>query len=236
MPDIAIDRPTRRNALKTVAGVGSAALVTGAGSRVRAADTDPLTIVHGTQFHGRFGRGDEPNVSRYATTVNELREDHSNAVFVVTGDDIAKAPLATPLRGRHVIDALNYLDPAVAAIGNHEFDYGVSTLRERVDGSSFEWPSANLLDGGDGPVAGSERWTIESVGDVTVGFFGLTPRNTGELAPRFPEEYGIRPNVLAAREAVAELHEADADRIVCASHLALAGTRRPSPSASIAST
>ena len=86
MPDIAIDRPTRRNALKTVAGVGSAALVTGAGSRVRAADTDPLTIVHGTQFHGRFGRGDEPNVSRYATTVNELREDHSNAVFVATGE------------------------------------------------------------------------------------------------------------------------------------------------------
>ncbi|PSP73167.1 hypothetical protein BRC86_09835 [Halobacteriales archaeon QS_3_64_16] len=53
------------------------------------------------------------------------------------GDDIAKAPLATFFRSKHIVDAMNYLDPLAGAIGNHEFDYSPYVFRRRTESSSF---------------------------------------------------------------------------------------------------
>jgi 2',3'-cyclic-nucleotide 2'-phosphodiesterase (5'-nucleotidase family) len=146
-------------------------------------------------------------------------------MFVGTGDDIAKSPLATLLGGRHITDALNYLQPAAAAIGNHEFDYGTPVLRRRIAESSFPWVAANLLTNDGQPVLGSKRWVTTSVGDLTVGVFGLVPQNVAAMQLGFPDDYQVLNNVPAARTAVDVLEAAGAEYVVCASHLALAGTK-----------
>jgi 2',3'-cyclic-nucleotide 2'-phosphodiesterase (5'-nucleotidase family) len=188
------------------------------------ADSDPLTIVHGTQFHGRFGSPKGPNVARYATVVDELREEFPNSALVATGDDVAKAPIATVLRGLHVVDAMNYLDPLAAVVGNHEFDYGDFILRRRMGASTFPWVSANLLAGPERAIPGARRGLIESVGDVTVGVFGLSLLEPAEYV-YYPPGYRMVRATRTAKAAVARMERAGVDYVVCASHLRLEGSK-----------
>jgi 2',3'-cyclic-nucleotide 2'-phosphodiesterase (5'-nucleotidase family) len=218
------DERSRRSVLRWLAGAAGTGAAVGAFGGGRAtARTPPVTLIHGTQFHGRFGGRDRANVSRYATVVDGLREARPNAVVLGTGDDLAKRPLATPFVGRHITDALNYLRPTAATIGNHEFDYGAGVLARRTSESSFPWVSTNLLTADGSPVPGSRRWVTRTVGGVTVGIFGLAPQNVAETEPGFPDAYRVIDNVIAARTAVRNLEAAGAEYVVCASHLALAG-------------
>lgn len=216
---------SRRTVLKTLGSTAGVGVLTGVFGRAEAANgRSPLTIIHGTQFEGRFGKRNGPNISRYATAIRQLRRKYPNTVFLGTGDDLAKAPLATPFGGAHIVDALNYLGTTAATIGNHEFDYGRSILTKQISRSSFPWVSANLLTRNGAPLPGSKRWTTKSVNGTTVGIFGLAPQNIAELERAFPETYRVVNNVPAARTAVANLEAAGAEYVICASHLALTGT------------
>jgi 5'-nucleotidase / UDP-sugar diphosphatase len=217
---------TRRGLLRRASAGGLSLTAIGALPSVRGASgaDDPLTVIHGTQFHGRFGRPAGPNMARYATVIDRLREEHSNSAVIATGDDIGKAPLAAALQGRHIVEAMNALDPLVNVIGNHEFDFGLEPLERRIDDSSFPWLSANLRTGSDETVPGSERWTVQSVGDLDVGVFGLTVRDRG-VYKAYPEDYRIDPPVETARDATEALREEGVDYVVCASHLSLVGSK-----------
>jgi len=214
-------RLSRRSLLRRASAGGLSLVAIGAlGSGRAAPGTDPLTIVHGSQFHGRFGPPDAPAISRYAAVVEELRNDFRNSAFLATGDDIAKAPLATFFRGKHIVDAMNYLDPLAGAIGNHEFDYSPYLLRRRVKSSSFPWLSANLLAGTNRPLPGARRWITRSVGDLTVGVFGLSVLDLAHYL-YYPANYRMRRATQAARSAVEALDRRGVDYVVGASHLRL---------------
>ena len=218
-------RVSRRNVLKRVSAGGLSLAALGALPGARAAsEGDSLTIVHGTQFHGRFGQPNAPDMSRYATVVDELRDEYTNSALIATGDDIAKAPLATVLLGKHIVDAMNYLDPLAGVIGNHEFDYGDVLLRRRMADSSFPWVSANLLAGRERALPKGSRWITRSVGDLTVGVFGLSLLDFSHYV-YYPQGYRTVQIARAAQLAVDELNAAGADYVICASHLRLAGSK-----------
>jgi 2',3'-cyclic-nucleotide 2'-phosphodiesterase (5'-nucleotidase family) len=215
------EHTTRRDVLRGLSAGGlSLAGVSALGSARAASGSDPLTVIHGSQFHGRFGRPKQPAIPRYAAVVEELREEYSNGAFLATGDDIAKAPLATFFRGKHVIDAMNYLDPLAGAIGNHEFDYSAFLLRRRMASSSFPWVSANLLAGRNRAIPEGRRWVTGSVGDLKVGVLGLSVLDLAHYL-YYPQGYRIGKPTAAARTAVEGLDRAGVDYVVCASHLRL---------------
>ncbi|WP_435159136.1 bifunctional metallophosphatase/5'-nucleotidase [Haladaptatus sp. DFWS20] len=217
---------SRRKVLKLAGSTAGAGVATGVFGHVRAAArTPPLTIIHGTQFEGRFGKRTGPNISRYTTAVNKFRQKYPNTVFIGTGDDLAKAPLATPFGGTHIVEALNHLQLTTATIGNHDFDYGPSVLTKQISRSSFPWLSTNLRTTNGNPIPGSKRWVTKSINGTRVGIFGLAPQNTAELEPTFPKNYRVINNVPAARTAVANLKAAGVDYIICGSHLALTGSK-----------
>ena len=54
------------------------------------------------------------------------------------------------LYGRSTIQAMNQMKIAAAAIGNHELDWGVDTLRARMSESKYPWLAANLVDSATG--------------------------------------------------------------------------------------
>jgi 2',3'-cyclic-nucleotide 2'-phosphodiesterase/3'-nucleotidase len=211
----------RRSLLRRASAGGFSLAAIGALGGARGAPgADPLTVVHGSQFHGRFGPPDAPAISRYAAVVEQLRTDFPNSAFLGTGDDIAKAPLATPFRGKHIVDAMNYLDPFAAAIGNHEFDYSAYLFERRAQSSSFPWLSANLLAGKRRPLPGARRWVTGRVGDLEVGVFGLSVLDLAHYL-YYPPRYRMRPAKRAARSAVRGLDRAGVDYVVGASHLPL---------------
>jgi len=108
------------------------------------------------------------------------------------GDEMQGTPISNLAFGRPVIAAMNRLGIDAAAIGNHEFDWSVDTLKARMAEASYPFLSANITDAVTGArPAWAEPWTIISRGGLKVVVLGLTtpstptttePRNVAGLA------------------------------------------------------
>ncbi|HEX4568376.1 MAG TPA: 5'-nucleotidase C-terminal domain-containing protein, partial [Vicinamibacterales bacterium] len=95
------------------------------------------------------------------------------------GDEMQGTALSNATYGRGTIDALNRLDIDAAAIGNHEFDWSVDTLRARIGEAKYPFLSANITNG-----AGTARpdwatpWKLVTKNGVKVAVIGLTTTET----------------------------------------------------------
>jgi 5'-nucleotidase / UDP-sugar diphosphatase len=105
-------------------------------------------------------------------------------------------------------------------LGNHEFDFGPEVLQERLAESEYAYVNTNVeLNGETFP--GTRVTLVREVGEITVGFFGLTTPDTVEISSPGPG-VAFREPVEAAEEAVAALKDEGADVIVALTHLPLA--------------
>ncbi|HEY6807188.1 MAG TPA: 5'-nucleotidase C-terminal domain-containing protein, partial [Gemmatimonadales bacterium] len=126
------------------------------------------------------------------------------------GDEMQGTPISNFAYGRPVIAALNQLGLDAAAIGNHEFDWSVDTLRARIAESHYQWVSANITDSiGSARPAWAEPFTVISRGGLKIAVIGLTtastptttaPRNVTGLAFGDPAA-AVRRSLPAARAA-----------------------------------
>ena len=143
------------------------------------------------------GKVQAGGVAFLATKINELSREKSNSLVLGVGDMIGASPLVSALlQDEPAIEALNALGMRYSALGNHEFDYGLSTLMRLIhggcpssgclqgrpfEGASFDYLAANVFDAKTGAaiVRASATATIEG---VRVGFIGAdltdTPRIT----------------------------------------------------------
>ncbi|MEE9470328.1 MAG: hypothetical protein V3W32_01315, partial [Gemmatimonadota bacterium] len=77
--------------------------------------------------------------------IARLRQTAGCPVFVVSAGDIMQGTLISNLtQGRATIDAMNAIGYDAAAFGNHEFDFGVRVLQERVRQAHFPLLGANI--------------------------------------------------------------------------------------------
>ena len=89
---------------------------------------------------------------RAATVVDSLRRAHPGRVILVDAGDLIQGNAFATYYARHpaavnpMIDALNRMRYDAAAIGNHEFNFGVPYLRRSYAGARFAVLSANALD------------------------------------------------------------------------------------------
>ena len=66
------------------------------------------------------------------------------------GDALQGTPISNFVLGRSTVEAMNAIGYDAVAIGNHEFDWTVDTLRARIGESTFPWLAANLVDSATG--------------------------------------------------------------------------------------
>ena len=72
---------------------------------------------------------------RMATLVKELREGHSNTIFVAAGDLIGASPfLSAMFHDEPTIELLSMMGLAISSVGNHEFDEGKDELLRMQNG------------------------------------------------------------------------------------------------------
>jgi 2',3'-cyclic-nucleotide 2'-phosphodiesterase / 3'-nucleotidase / 5'-nucleotidase len=124
-----------------------------------AQDTAHLVLVATTDVHGHATDwdylGDRPfsgGLARVATIVDSLRARYPGQVLVVdAGDMIQGDPFATyfariaPREPNPVIEAMNLTGYDVATPGNHDFDWGVATLRKATAAAAFPYVSGNIF-------------------------------------------------------------------------------------------
>lgn len=148
-----------------------------------------LQIVSTNDFHGRLERdGEIAGAEIMACSVDALREENPNTVFVGAGDQIGASTFTSwATDDEAAVEALNLMGLDVSSVGNHEFDRGWPDLRDRVAPlSDFTWLGANAVDSTSGePIL--DPYEIHSVGGVDIAFIGL---NTVEM-PRLVSPGGI---------------------------------------------
>jgi len=145
-----------------------------------------LVVAATTDVHGRirawdyFGDTAETTrgLSRLATAVDSLRRTDPGRVILLDGGDLLQGnPLTftasrNPAAPHPVMAAMNVMQYDAAAVGNHEFNYGVPFLEQSVRQARFPFLAANARRP-DGSRAFPAFTMIERAG-VKVGIVGAT--------------------------------------------------------------
>jgi 2',3'-cyclic-nucleotide 2'-phosphodiesterase (5'-nucleotidase family) len=120
-----------------------------------------------------------------------------------------------------MIELYNLLGTDVAVLGNHEFDFGPEVAATRIAESAFPWLGTNVL-GPDGePAIGTVASYRATVGDLSIGFFGVLTPETDVLSSPGPD-ITFAEVIPTASETVAALESDGADLIVALTHQTLA--------------
>ncbi|MGQ4434381.1 bifunctional metallophosphatase/5'-nucleotidase [Streptomyces sp. SAS_260] len=139
---------------------------------VRPAKRYALTVMGTTDLHGHVfnwdyfkdaeyadAAGNAMGLARVSTLVNKIRQEKGrrNTLLLDAGDTIQGTPLTyyfakvDPITAKHgpvhpMAQAMNAIGYDAAALGNHEFNYGIETLRKFEDQCHFPLLGANALD------------------------------------------------------------------------------------------
>jgi 2',3'-cyclic-nucleotide 2'-phosphodiesterase / 3'-nucleotidase len=143
-----------------------------AGKGSRPAKRYALTVMGTTDLHGHVfnwdyfkdaeykdAAGNAQGLSRISTLVNQVREEKGrcNTLLIDAGDTIQGTPLTyyyakvDPITAKGgpvhpMAQAMNAIGYDAAALGNHEFNYGIETLRKFEEQCDFPLLGANAVD------------------------------------------------------------------------------------------
>src|SRR5712692_1756785 len=114
------------------------------------------------------------------------RQCGCTSIRLDAGDEMQGTPISNFSYGRATIEALNAFSLDAAAIGNHEFDWSVDTLRARMKDAHYPFVSANITDStGTARPEWAEPWILVQRNGVKVAVIGLTTTSTPTTtAPR----------------------------------------------------
>ncbi|NOT07840.1 MAG: hypothetical protein HOP28_06505 [Gemmatimonadales bacterium] len=119
------------------------------------ADSTLIRFLSINDFHGSLeprsygwsGGRQVGGAAALKATLDSAAAECRCAVFRLDGGDQMQGALASNLvYGRSVIEAMNAIGLDAAAVGNHELDWGIDTLRARMRESAYGWIAANVFD------------------------------------------------------------------------------------------
>ena len=127
-----------------------------------------LTIFIVNDIHGQID-----NFSKIKYIIDKERQK-TNVIVTSGGDIFSGNPIVDnyPEKGFPIIDIMNRVGFDVSVIGNHEFDYGETNLKNRMNQANFNWVCSNIEMNNSGIPQPFEYTTI-SVDNLKVTFLGL---------------------------------------------------------------
>jgi 2',3'-cyclic-nucleotide 2'-phosphodiesterase / 3'-nucleotidase / 5'-nucleotidase len=128
-------------------------------SPLPAAPTDivVLRVLATTDLHGALlpkpdAQGNlRGGVANIAGMLDSLtRECGCSTLRLDAGDAIQGTVIANLTRGRAMVEALNRMSLGAAALGEHDLEWSLDTLRRRMSESRYPWLAANVFDSATG--------------------------------------------------------------------------------------
>jgi len=149
-----------------------------------------ITIFYTADEHGWFNDSEKADGAAALMHLWRERENYSleaDSFLVISGgDNWTGSSVSTWFQGRSMFEIMQVLGYDVSALGNHEFDFSLDTLKARATSSSFPFIAANMTNSeGDIP-SFMKAWHIVEANGVKVGLLGLanleTPHTTTPVA------------------------------------------------------
>jgi 2',3'-cyclic-nucleotide 2'-phosphodiesterase (5'-nucleotidase family) len=196
-----------------------------------------LVVATTTDVHGRLRAWDYyanraeavRGLTRAATIIDSVRAANPGRVILLDAGDLLQGnPLAYVAarvsrdRTSPVIAAMNAMHYDAAAIGNHEYNYGVPYLDSAVRQAQFPFLSANTYRIDPAGIHAYKAWTIVERAGVKVGIVGATTPGVAVWdAENIRGRLRFGDIVPAVREAVDEVRRAGADIVLVTVHSGL---------------
>ncbi|UCD37624.1 MAG: bifunctional metallophosphatase/5'-nucleotidase [Fidelibacterota bacterium] len=142
--------------------------------------------------------------------------------LVLSGGDMWTGPaVSTLFKGESMVEVMNTMGYDAAAIGNHEFDFQVSGLYDRLDQAAFPFLSANIREKSTGNIPDfAQPYVIEEANGIQVGLIGLTTTSTPTSAfPDYVADYDFIPYSEALTEVVPQVRAAGAELLMVVGHI-----------------
>jgi 2',3'-cyclic-nucleotide 2'-phosphodiesterase / 3'-nucleotidase / 5'-nucleotidase len=152
-------------------------------------DSTLLRVLALTDFHGALAPRVWPwsqgrpvgGAAAIKTWLDSLgRECGCTTIRLDGGDEMQGTPVSNFEFGRPVIAAFNAMGIDAAAVGNHEFDWTIDTLRARLAEAHYPFVAANIADSTGRVPPWIAPWALVTRGGAKVAVIGLTTRSTPE--------------------------------------------------------
>lgn len=183
-----------------------------------------LDILAVNDFHGALAAdGKNPGAAALASFLEAERAKNPNGTLILSaGDMFQGTPDSNLLHGKTVVEFMNAVGFDAMTLGNHEFDWGLDVLRERMAQAAFPMLSANIVDRSSGRRADLvPPYAIIERAGIKIAVVGLTTPDTAVTTnPRNVENFIFANPAATLKALVPELKARGADVIVALAHLA----------------
>lgn len=179
-----------------------------------------VVLLQSTDIHGHLsGEGYQPGIERIGAKIQEFRKIYGKNLILFDCGDLTQGSFSATLdHGKSMIQALNYLKYDFWVPGNHDFDYGVDTLRERIR----EFKGTVLLGNvelKDAP-PNVKRWMLYHRNGKKIAVIGIAPPFLPHwIAPAQLSGSKQIPMDIAFSQIMPEVKKANPDLIFVAIHM-----------------
>ena len=189
-------------------------------------DGKKITILYTNDEHGWMEPFDNYAGAAGMSGFWEAREgyDNTDPYLVLSGGDMWTGPaISTWFQGEPMVEVMNQMGYDAAALGNHEFDFTVDILNERLLEMSFPVLAANIVEKSTGnPPGFVEPFLVKTIDDIKVGIIGLASLSTPYTAfPDYVEPYEFTDYATAVEKYAVELQDLGVDLILIIGHICL---------------
>ena len=188
------------------------------------AEGTKFVILHTNDMHGYMQAADGClGIGAVAQLKKDYEEQGYDVLLMDAGDYLQGNYFANFTQGESVVEVMNAAGYDVAALGNHEFDYGSDVLEKRISEMNFPAVAANITVDATGEPFIQQNPVFTLSDGTKVGVFGSdtpstattsVPKNTAGLTFAQGEEL-----YAAAQAQIDELKGQDCSIIVCVGHL-----------------
>ena len=176
---------------------------------------EPLSqLLPDTMLRGRAG------MMRCAAMVEQERQRNPHLLLLDSGDFSQGSPYYVFFQGKVEVALMNLMKYDAATLGNHEFDYGLDTLANRLAQAHFPIVCCNA-DFSNTPLRNIVKpYTVVRRNGVKIGIFGLLPQPEGLVQAQNYKGMKYLDPVECTQKTVHNLRKKEGCHIViCLSHL-----------------
>jgi len=152
------------------------------------APANQVDVLLFNDFHGnvaedtRPGKGRNAGMAKLLGYMHTAQRENPNTIIVSGGDNYQGTAISNLTYGAPVSAMMKAMGVPVCAVGNHEFDWGVSHMNQWQKEGGFTFLAANIVDKNTKkPVSWAKPYMIITKGGYKIAFVGLAHPDTVHL-------------------------------------------------------
>lgn len=190
---------------------------------ISASDSFKLTILHTNDSHGHpapftyQNKKDAGGIPARYTLIKEIKNKYENVIVLDAGDVNSGLAISNLFFAEPDFILMREAGYDAMVVGNHEFDYPLSVIREQEKWFGKSFLSANIVDNTGKPVF--QPYIIINIKGTTVGILGLTTEFTNQIGnPKYVKDVSFLNPIETAKKYIKEMQE-KTNIIIVLSHL-----------------